>query len=148
MTPGGSSALTAREIPSELVCTAAMNSPSRSSPTIPRLLFFLPRAIAMRVPCKRRYRPLLASALAVEEGLGVEVDQLRADHQRDEPPECQERGERDAALASRGAVADENRHAHDRSAEERDQQCGRHGKPEVEPHHARELHVAHAHPGR
>src|SRR4051794_6064004 len=148
ITPGGSSALTAREIPSEFVCTAAMNSPSRSSPTIPRLLFFLPRAIAMRVPCKRRYRPLFATALAVEEGLDVEVDQLRSHDQRSEAAERQERRERDAALASRGAVAHEDRDADDGAREERDQQRWCDGEPEVEPHHARELHVAHAHPGR
>src|SRR3954467_852640 len=140
ITPGGSSALTAREIPSELVWTAAMNSPSRSSPTIPRLLFFLPRAIAMRVPCKRRYRPLFATALAVEEGLGVEVDQLRPDHERDESTEREERRERHAALARRGAVADEDRDAHDRACEERDQQCRSHREPEIEAHHAGELH--------
>src|SRR3954452_15122827 len=118
ITPGGSSALTAREMPSELVCTAAMNSPSRSSPTIPRLLFFLPRAIAMRVPCKRRYRSLRAGALAVEEGLGIQVDQLGPDHQRDQPAERKERRERHAALACRGAVAHENRDAHDGPGEE------------------------------
>src|SRR4051794_4272711 len=148
ITPGGSSALTAREIPSDEVCTAAMNSPSRSRPTIPRLLFFFPRAIAMRVPCKRRYRPLFASALAVEECVGIQVDQLGTDHQCDEAAERQERRERDAPLASRGAVAHEDRDAHDRAREERDQQRGRHGEPQIEAHHACKLHVTHAHAGR
>src|SRR3954447_22190451 len=144
ITPGGSSALTAREIPSWLVCTAAMNSPSRSSPTIPRLLFFLPRAIAMRVPCKRRYRPLFARALAVEEGLGVQVDQLGSNHESDQPTERQERGERHPALAGGGPMADEDRDAHDGPGEERDQQCRSDREPEIEAHHARELDVAHA----
>src|SRR3954447_21496521 len=118
-----------------------MNSPSRSSPTIPRLLFFFPRAIAMRVPCKRRYRPLFASALAVEEGLGVQVDQLGSDDQRDEAAERQERREWDPSLARRRAVAHEDRNADNRAAEERDEQRWCDCEPEVEAHHAGKLHV-------
>src|SRR3954464_10237411 len=121
ITPGGSSALTAREMPSELVCTAAMNSPSRSSPTIPRLLFFFPRAIAMRVPCKRRYRPLFASALAVEEGLGVEVDQLGTGEEGDQSAESEKRAERHRLLAGSQAVADHDHRADGRPEEEPDQ---------------------------
>src|SRR3954454_11347818 len=109
MMPGASSALTAREMPSGEVWTAAMNSPSRSRPTIPRLLFFLPRAIAMRFPCKLGYRSLPGRPLARQEGLGVQVDQLGSGDQRGEASERQEEAERDLALALADAAAEHDR---------------------------------------
>src|SRR3954469_14319793 len=121
MTPGGSSALTAREIPSDVVCTAAMNSPSRSSPTMPRLLFFLRRASAMRVPVSG-YRPLFAAALASEEGVRVEVNELVAGDERDESAEGQEGAEWDRPLARPRAVTQHDRHADDGPREERDEE--------------------------
>src|SRR3954468_22703947 len=121
MTPGASSTLTAREMPSGEVWTAAMNSPSRSRPTIPRLLFFLPRERAMRVPCKLGYRSLARGALARQEELGVQVDQLGTGDERGQPSERQERSEGDLALALADAAAQHDHCARDRAREERDQ---------------------------
>src|SRR3954467_8392305 len=132
-------------MPSAEVCTAAMNSPSRSRPTIPRLLFFLPRAIAMRVPCKPRYRPLLAAALTVEEGVGVEVDQLGTGDERDQSAESEKRAERHRLLAGSEAVADHDHRADGRAEEEPDQHSRRDGQSETQPHDSGQLHVAHAH---
>src|SRR3954471_16963019 len=147
ITPGGSSALTAPEMPPGEVWTAAMNSPSRSSPTMPRLLFFLPRASAMRVPCSG-YRPLVPRALTAEEPVRVQVDELVSGDERDEAAEREERAERHRPLPRCRAVAQHDRDPHDRSREERDEKSRRHREAEAQPHHAGELHVAHPHPAR
>src|SRR3954471_14087344 len=148
MMPGASSALTAREIPSGDVWTAAMNSPSRSRPTMPRLLFFLPRERAMRVPCKLGYRSLVLAALARQEELGIQVDQLGPCDERSQPSEREEEAERHLALALRNAAACHHHRADERSGEARDQGRRRERQAEVEAHHAEQLHVAHAHPAR
>ncbi len=64
-----------------------------------------------------------------------------------QPSQRQERRERHALLARRGSFASDHRQPHHGTRTERDQQRGSHGRAQVEPHHPRQLHVAHAHPG-
>src|SRR3954466_459123 len=132
MMPGASSALTAREMPSGDVWTAAMNSPSRSRPTMPRLLFFLPRERAMRVPCKLGYRSLVLAALARQEELGIQVDQLGPCDERSQPSEREEEAEGHLALALRNAAARHHHRADERSGQARDQGRRRERQAEVE----------------
>src|SRR4051812_11127421 len=126
MMPGARSALTARETPSPPTWTAARNCPSRSRPTIPRLLDLpMPKAttrvsVALRVGFsagrqkadgrRRSGATGLPSALCLlEERARVQVDQLGAREQREQPAERHERRERDALLARVGAVPDDDR---------------------------------------
>ena len=76
----------------------------------------------------------------------VQLDQPGACEHADQPAEGQEDAERQRALERRGALAEHDPDAHDRAAEERDEQRRHHRRAEVQPHGAGELHVAHAHP--
>src|SRR5690349_18977210 len=144
MRPDGRSRLSAREMRPDEVWTAATKAPSRSRPTEPRG-FFLERvrAIGRSLPCP--YRTIRTEAL---EPVEVEIDQLLAGQHRHQAAEGQERRKRDAQLARTRAVLGHQPETDDRAHEEGDEQRGDHELPQIEPHHARELHVAHAHPLR
>src|SRR5262245_49859899 len=78
----------------------------------------------------------------------VDVDQLGPGEHPDDAADGQEDPERDRLLASLGPLARDDRHAHDGPRQEGDQESGYDRRAEVNPHHAAQLHVAHAHSAR
>src|SRR6185312_2443674 len=92
---------------------------------------------------------LLSTRPLVEEVIDVDIDQRTARVDRHDRAEREEGAERHGGLAAGlGALAGDDHSAHGDAGEQRDEQRGGDGGAEEQPHHARELHVAHAHPAR
>src|SRR4029079_11435559 len=73
----------------------------------------------------------------------VDVDQLGPGEHPDDAADGEEDAERNGLLARLRALARDAGPAYDRAAQKGDQEGGDHGRPEIDPHHPAQLHVAH-----
>src|SRR5688500_14369246 len=159
MTPSGRSLEMADWMRPSATVTADRKSPSRSSPTLPRgpeLAADLAMEITPGIghpssrleigppPLDRRGRAFFR----LQEVVYINVDELRPGEDADEPTERQERAEGNAFLACVPPLSGDHHEADDRPRQERHEHRRRDARAEVDAHHAGQLHVSHAHPGR